>query len=402
MDDATIELSRSQRRTIGLLAGLLLLAAAVTIAWALPWTSAVRFWAVDFTVYYAAASALVNGQNPYVLADLSAHAPPKATGGVLLYSYPPLLAQMFTPLTALSLEDASRLWLAFNLVAIALSIFLTLRACEWSPRPAVLGLLLFGAFLFFPSLFTYLLGQASVFSLLMVSLGLWLFRRERPIPGGLAWGLAWVKPHVVGFLPYSLLLERRWRALAAFAVPLLVSLALAAPLLPAWIDAGLTSFGGNTRTQGYDFPYQATPLAPLDFLGTAGWVVRVALMLAGAAALYWLARRDVGWKAFTIAQLTLGLTLTPYMGRTDVALNMVPMLLILSDWDKARGPAWLVIAAWLAPLPGVLLEALADFGWLLLPLIWGSAMQWLMTGAAAWTVWLALKSGPATQPAAQQ
>jgi hypothetical protein len=76
------------------------------------------------------------------------------------------------------------------------------------------------------------------------------------------------------------------------------------------------------------------------------------------------------------------------------------MLLILSDWHKARGPAWLAIAAWMTPLLGLLLWVFTDFFWLALPLVWSSLLHGLMIGAAAWTVWLAIKSGPASESAA--
>ena len=121
------------------------------------------------------------------------------------------------------------------------------------------------------------------------------------------------------------------------------------------------------------------------------WRLRAFLTLGGIAILQWLARQDIGWKKLAIAQVTLGLILAPYAGRSDIVICLVPMLLILSDWHSARGPGWIAIAAWASPFACALVWIVTDWDWLFLPVVWGNIVQWLMVTAAGWTVWQSLK-----------
>jgi hypothetical protein len=363
--------------------GCAIVGAAAGLSFLFPW-STIPYWAVDFTVYYAAASAMSHGQNPYILANLTQHVPPSAINPVLTYSYPPLLALLIVPLTAVPLEMASHLWLTINLLAPGVSAGMVLWAAGWKPKPIIVAALLLGAIFFLPCLYTYISGQASLWSLLWASLGLFLFSRKYHAPAGASWALAWAKPHPLPLLPIDLFFKNR-RGLAVFIVIMLVSLGLAAPWLPGWPQAVIDIFKANTNEQ--EILYQATALGALSYLGMIGLAVRVAAGIAAVGTLIALARCKVNWKTFAIAQFSLGLLVAPYIGRSDVAIALIPMLLIISDRRaNARPAVLLVVLAWCMPLVCIVLRLLLGVDWLLLPLVWGGLTQWTLAAASAWYV----------------
>jgi len=348
-----------------------------------PWPS-IPYWAVDFTVFYSAASAIVHGRDPYVLANLIQYAPTNTINAVLSYSYPPLLALLLTPLTALPLETASRLWLTLNLLAPGASTGMVLWATGWKPRPIVLAALIMGATLSLPCLYTYISGQASLWSLLWVSIGLLLLSRGHPTSAGASWALAWAKPHPLPLIPIDLLIKSK-RGLIAFTLISLVSLGLIARWLPSWPQAAIDTFRANAGRQ--ETLYQATALGILSYLGIAGLVIRAIAALIAIGLMIILSRLKVGWRTLAVTQLCLGLLITPYIGRSDVAITLLPILLILSDRRSSVRPAViLAITAWGIPFLCAFLRVVLNVDWLLLPLVWGGLTQWVLAAASVWYV----------------
>jgi hypothetical protein len=87
---------------------------------------------VDFHVYYQTAQALTRGENIY------------QTGVSPPYVYPPLLAMLVTPLTALSPTAATILWKLLQHVCLLISGWLLVRLVPVRIRPLAAGLLLLG------------------------------------------------------------------------------------------------------------------------------------------------------------------------------------------------------------------------------------------------------------------
>jgi hypothetical protein len=161
----------------------------------------------DFPTFYHAARALVAGRDPFI---------PVEDG--LAYVYPPLLAWLFIPLTALSKINAARVVFPINVACVLISIFVGAR--ELCRRFGVHQLSLAG--LLAIAALTTLIGEnelrgqlqqmeTDAIMLLMFTLALrWL--DDQPILAGTALALAFnIKYLSLVFLPY-LLSRRRWKA----------------------------------------------------------------------------------------------------------------------------------------------------------------------------------------------
>lgn len=374
---------RLKTRIVLISAGLIAIGFSIGVSFIFHWSS-IPYWAVDFTVFYAAASAAAHGSNPYLLANLAHFVPPNTINQVLSYSYPPLLALLLVPLTALPLETSARLWLSANLLAPAVSAVLILTASGWKPRPIQLAVITLGSMLFLPCLYTYLSGQASLWSLFWASMGVYMLSRGHHAATGASWALAWAKPHPLLLVPIDLLFRNR-RAMIVFIGILLTSLGVIVQWLPSWPGAMMGAFRANIDPA--EILYQATALGALSFLGLPGLVIRGTAGVAAIGILIMLTRRTADWRILTVAQLSLGLFVSPYIGRSDVAIALIPILIMLSDRRAAAKPAaMLAIAAWCSSFACVLLRMLLSIDWLLLPLVWGGLTQWILAAASAWYI----------------
>jgi hypothetical protein len=209
------------RRVVRVVLALALAASAARVA-----LLAVRFGResvqADFSAFYTAGQAVRAGLSPYWNAP---DREPPLWDGVSVYEtsrflYPPLAASLFAPLGLLGYATAKYLWLVLTLAAVALALAVLARALDWRPRvETALGLAAFVC-LFQPLVLHLERGQVDALTLLAIALAL------RPmIAGGrdtLGSGLllaagAVLKPNVAGLVPF-LVLRRRWRAVAGFAL----------------------------------------------------------------------------------------------------------------------------------------------------------------------------------------
>jgi hypothetical protein len=120
---------------------------------------------VDFRVYYQTAQAFTRGENIYQ-AGVS---PP--------YVYPPLLAILVTPLTALSPTAAIILWKLLQHVCLLISGWLLVRLVPARIRPLAAGLLLLG-WLTHPLREEIHVGESNSLILLFVAGALWMIARR--------------------------------------------------------------------------------------------------------------------------------------------------------------------------------------------------------------------------------
>ncbi|HYO48296.1 MAG TPA: glycosyltransferase 87 family protein, partial [Chloroflexia bacterium] len=125
---------------------------------------------VDFRVYYQTAQALTRGENIYQ-AGVS---PP--------YVYPPLLAILVTPLTALSPTAAIILWKLLQHFCLLISGWLLVGLVPARSRPLAAGLLLLG-WLTHPLQEEIQVGESNSLVLLLVAGALWLIVRRDQGPG---------------------------------------------------------------------------------------------------------------------------------------------------------------------------------------------------------------------------
>jgi hypothetical protein len=174
----------------------------------------------DFSVYYTAARAVLDGLDPYAIEG--------PTGRPFVY--PVGFAVLLTPLALLPFPAAAVLWTAFGFAAVFASLWLCLDLLGLSRGPAawtVGGLSLICSGRMLDSELGN--GQANHWILLAVTSLAWLCARGRAALGGCALSVAIVAKLTPLLFAVYLLGRRSWRGLAGLAA----GLAIAGFLLPA-------------------------------------------------------------------------------------------------------------------------------------------------------------------------
>ncbi|HIH2656612.1 TPA: glycosyltransferase family 87 protein, partial [Burkholderia cenocepacia] len=136
--------------------------------------------------------------------------------GTLPWLYPPTMLLFVLPLGWLPYTLAVVLWLGITIALFAA----TMRATVQRDAAWLCALAFPGAFL------TVIVGQTSLFTATLAALGLLALNR-RPVCAGICFGLLTMKPQLAVLFPLALLCAGQWRALAAWAATIAVSVALA-------------------------------------------------------------------------------------------------------------------------------------------------------------------------------
>ncbi|HDR9874451.1 glycosyltransferase family 87 protein [Burkholderia cenocepacia] len=136
--------------------------------------------------------------------------------GALPWLYPPTMLLLVLPLGWLPYTLALVLWLGVTYVLFAAMI----RATVQHDVAWLCALAFPGAFL------AIIVGQTSLFTAMLAGLGLLMLNR-RPVVAGICFGLLTMKPQLAVLFPLALLCAGQWRALAAWAATIAVSVALA-------------------------------------------------------------------------------------------------------------------------------------------------------------------------------
>lgn len=142
------------------------------------------YYRIDLDVYRIGGTALAHG------VPLYGHLPATALGKPLPFTYPPLAAILFSPMSALTLDHASLALTATSLVFLFGSILLTLRSLGLVDRTTVTwtaGALFAGALLLEPVYSTLDYGQVNIVLMALVVADCLL--PKTPWPRGLVVGL---------------------------------------------------------------------------------------------------------------------------------------------------------------------------------------------------------------------
>ena len=238
----------------------------------------------DFRHFYWAGEAMARGGDPYTAGE-----PGKRPG----YIYPPLVAFLYIPYAQWPMEQAARVSVTINVLALALALTLATRAAfDWlqvRSDAERFGVVLLGGVLLtvdklrgeIQMLQTnawILLGWAVAFSQ----------ARKRPLLAGFALGFACaIKFLVVAMLPYFLL-RRQWRAAAGMVAGLAFFM-----LLPAvWTGWHANLHYVGCSLSGWLTLFGATPLGEKASVEPLVSVFSISLPSAFAR---WFAR--MGWTA---------------------------------------------------------------------------------------------------------
>ena len=333
---------------------------------------------IDFGAYYLAAERVVQGEAVYPPEFLDG---PIAAQGVDQYLYPPLVAQVLTPITAISRETVQVLWLLFQAAAVFAALWIgtgiggaraNLERALWCGVAAAYYLPVFDAlwkgnvsgFLALSSVAVALGGSAA-------GLGAAVGALVKAVPGTL--------------LPAALVADRRsrWTTILVLGIAGAVSFALAPA---AWLDYPTViqnMLGGSAH-----YANNLSPAGVADSLGLADPVVglaRLASLLVAAACLLgsaWMARARAGLPVAALLGV-IALLLLPGSLWYHYLVVLLPFAAIA--WPKASRNVRIVLfsAAMFISLSLVWLP-LALFG------------ATVLAGMTLLVIWPPVAAGPAT------
>ena len=281
-------------------------------------------------------------------------------GALLPFVFPPWVALGAAPLAALGLEWGGRAWILLTTLALGAGLLLAART-----RGQALA-----AFAGFPAALAVTNAQADGLVVLALG-GAWRLAAGRPLLAGLALTPALAKPHLVVGVAAGLLVARRWRSLAGWALGGAALVGLAElrdrSLVPGWLHS-LTGVAGASRFE------VGLPAIAWAFLPAAAVPVAI---LATAAAVALAARGR-----------------TPRARAGTLALGSLAASLHALGSDLTLAAAGLALAGRARRLPLLLLSAgSAAYALLHQPLVAAAVSLGLAGGA----VWLAGEGGEEAQ-----
>ena len=274
--------------------------------------------------------------------------------GILPFLAPAWVALVAVPFELLGTELGGRLWILFGLACLGLGLWLATR-----PRaPASI----LPAFASVPT--ALMLLNAQLDGLVALGIGAAIALWSRPFLAGLALGLTLMKPQLVLPLGLAMLVSRRWRVVAGWAVAGIVLWASFALLNPRWVLDWLAPIATPVQqaSREVDLPHFATAL-PAG-LATYGVAILTLATVVGVTAVAWRRRDD--FSAAAAVLITGGVLAAPHALPADLALAGVA----LAVWGRAAWHDWLLLSAAaliaaITPAPVPALVAVPVMAWLL-------------------------------------
>jgi hypothetical protein len=198
----------------------ILLSAIVNVYQIIDSTRPPSLYIKDFNVEYVMASAALNGESPYKpLPELARYAD-GYTAHVLKHPspHPPAVIFVGIPFTPFNLSTAVPLWLLVELVCLATSSALMMKAVTGRVSVAGVSILMLVWLAWHPFERELFWGQLMIVTLTLVS-GAWVaLRSQREMLGGVLLGVAMALKLFGWPIVLFLLLTRRWRAFFGAAV----------------------------------------------------------------------------------------------------------------------------------------------------------------------------------------
>jgi len=295
---------------------------------------------IDFKAYYIAADMLRSGKDFY---DVRQQAEEVQARGLPLnesyYIYPPLLAIIFVPLTALPMQQAAQVWFFLNMALYGLCLVIISRALNLGRHSGILPLLWILAFLFPPALFTLYKGQVNIVILLLLAVTYWLCARDRQVLAGLALGVAtMIKIIPVLLIPYAF-----WRRRYALGLTAVGTISIVAILGLVIVGAGPhrtylasvlpslaqprpnpanQSLGGFLSLLLVENPY-ADPLAHNPALWRVLTLLASALLVSGVILVLWHGRARASRTDLEFALIVVTLPLVTTIGWVDLFVLLI-------------------------------------------------------------------------------
>jgi alpha-1,2-mannosyltransferase len=280
------------------------------------------------------------------------------------FTYPPVAAVLFWPLSHLSIFAGQTIWDASNLVALTALIAISIAAAQCrrvirSDWRTALVLLAPISFFLYPVRYHLVLAQINIVLVLMIvaDLTVGVSWRGRSLPTGLMVGLAAaIKLTPLVFIPY-LVLSRQWRAArnATLAFVLATGAMFALSPRASWLYFTRDAFDveriGNSLWTGNQSLHAAiirAHLAPSPGLFGLIWIV---VLCAGIGVAVMAYRRSSAFLAISLCGAT-GLMLSPISWFHHYVWIVPALIWVMIGVDRpAHRVGWAVVAA----LPFVLI-----------------------------------------------
>jgi hypothetical protein len=297
--------------------------------------------------------------------------------GILPFLAPAWVAFFAVPFELLGTDLGGRLWILFGLACLALGLYFAVRPRAPAPDPTrasarpprQAGWVRAG---FSPALPAFasvptalLLLNAQLDGIVALGIGAAVALWAQPFLAGVCLGLTLVKPQLVLPLGAALLVARRWRVLAGWAVAGVVLLAASAALNPRWVLEWVPAIGSTVRpgSREVDLAHLGT-LLPDAY---QGWAVAALSLLALTAVLVLARRCRSDFRAAAAVLVAGGVFVAPHALPTDLVL----VAIALAIWGKAEWQDWVLLSvgaaiAALVPVPWPTVVGVLVVGWLCL------------------------------------
>lgn len=299
---------------------------------------------VDLFPRWVGAQAILDGQSPYSQETRteiwqtiygSSETP---HGNPFGFYYPPSVATLLFPflLGGVSLETAAVVWCALLWALWAVFLFLWLIVIEIPYKTRLLPLFLLSGLMFRPAFSNYLLGQYSLFCVLMLILSWFCFKKKYWILGGIFGALALIKISLTA-LPFALLLTmygRHWKALVSFGLTSLILYLPPTLILGWWVPDFMSDISRYTLDNAV-----AWSVVDLKTALGIGWLFFALILLLGG----------LKFKDFDLAiaaALPLNAIFVPHTADYDLVVFIPLLFLLASRWfTDTKFPAWASILA---------------------------------------------------------
>jgi hypothetical protein len=339
---------------------------------------------VDLYPRWVGAEAILGGKSPYsfetrqMIWQAVYGSPNIPTGNPFGFYYPPAITTLFFPfiLAGVSLQNAAVAWCALTwaLWCVAFGLWATYTEFPTKARLLILPLLFISGLFFRPAYSNYLLGQYSLFSIIMLALAWLALKNHKFILAGIFGALCLIKFSLTSF-PLALLFfvyPRAWKALISFGITSLVLYLPPTLILGWWIPDfinDISKYASENTVAWY--------WADVKTFSGIGWLV-ISLVILIRALKY----KDFDLVIF--AALAINSIFVPHTADYDLVV-FIPMLLLfghrlfvngkVSYWISLSFFGLIIWFPWASliyfisqPIQGVV-ESWYRFIWLVYPLM---------------------------------
>ena len=319
----------------------------------------------DFDLYYVAALALREHQNPYTMdyKSLAARLGIAVTPDWESHDTPTLLLCL-EPLTKLPMNQAFWLWTSLNLVALAAGLFMLLQPSTTGLSPPMGLIIAAMTILYDPVVMNFEYAQRQILILLLLVIAMRAMEHNRCWRAGIMLAAASLLRAFPLLLMVYLALARRWSTLRCTAISLVAGCIITIVMVGAPCVDFVRALGWASQRKFVELSVNPAlgPTVSRFFWFTSGFgfgpqhdlLRRVAVVLADAiilamtiSATVQIEGRDRDWRALSLWLIT-SVMLSPIAWPHYLALLIIPYAqLVIAGWARRiQGRAlWMGLAA---------------------------------------------------------